>query len=151
MEDEKKENKIEKDKGPRVPLRSRYPFQYKLISWIVLALVSGGLWCAIYFLVGNYSVTGLSNCFVISGVTILGMGGLYALAFFGAFDMVVYGTKDIIYHMKPKKEPKKYKDYVDYVDDRRAYRRDNPIYIWPYLAFGLTLLITGIIIRFACL
>lgn len=153
MENEEKENKTEKDQGPRLPIRTRYPFQYKLISWIALAIISGGLWCGIYFLIGNYSITGLSNAFVVSGAVVLGIGGLYAIAFFGAFDMLVYGTKDIIYHMNPNKskDPKRYKDYVDYVDDRRTYRRDNPIYFWPYLAFGLSLLLTGIIIRFACL
>lgn len=65
--------------------------------------------------------------------------------------MIAYGARDVVWHMNPSHDKqKKYKDYVDYVDKRREKNKKHGPYLWPYLAFGGTFLLAGLVLRLVC-
>lgn len=120
----------------------------KTLLWIIVALAGGAFWCLFYFVRGLYSYIGVMDAFTFSGVAILLFYGLYLVYRWGAFDMIVYGFKDLFYHMNPSNAKiRKYDDYGDYREQKKEMRKRSKPYFWPFLIIGIALILTFIVMR----
>lgn len=119
----------------------------KVLIWIIVALVAASFWCLFFFVRGFYSLMGVMDAFTFSGVAIVLFYCLYLVYRLGAFDMVVYGFKDLVYHMNPSNAKlRKYDDYGDYRDQKKEERSRHRPYFWPFLVIGGALIITSLIL-----
>lgn len=126
--------------------------KFIIIMWSVALGLSIGVFCFCLFVPmvqrPLHYVASWSEACISSGIIIALMGALYVVAHFGAFDMLAYGVRDVIWHMNPAQDKqKKYKDYTDYVEKRREKNRLHGPYFWPFLAFAGAFLLAGIILK----
>lgn len=120
----------------------------KILLWVIVSILGIGIWCLAYFVRGNLHLIGAMDAFTISGVAILLLYGLYLVYRWGAFDMVIYGFKDLYYHMNFSAEKiRKYDDYGEYRERKKEERSKSKPYFWPFLVIGAILVITSIILR----
>ena len=120
-----------------------------LIYWGIILGVSIAVFCLVFFIPHNFSMIGWINGCFFSGGIILALGLLAMVGHFGAFDMFVYGVRDVFFHMNPSKDKvKPYKDYVEYIEKKKETRKKKGFgFFWPFLTFGLLLLVAAIVLR----
>ena len=120
-----------------------------IILWAVVAGLTITAFCLLFFLRGDYSLVGWMNATFFSGGIIFAMGLLALVHHLGAFDMFVYGVRDVFFHMNPNpSKQKQYADFVDYLEKKKEARRKKKYYfLIPFVVFGVSLLITAIILR----
>lgn len=119
-----------------------------LINWIVAFVFTGAYFLLFVFVPRNYTLQGWQNCFFLTGVMVVLTGGLQAVYYFGAFDMVQYGFQQIFHYMKPDPGPMKHKDFAEYRQYRAERRKRIPLHPWPWLLFGATFMLCSLIFRF---
>lgn len=120
----------------------------KVLMWVILSLVAIGLWCLFYFVRGFYSLIGAMDACTFSGIVVLFSYLLVVVYRLGAFDMIVFGFKDLFYHAnRSQTKIAKYDDYGDYREKKKEARRRSKPYFYPFLGIGAALIVISIIIR----
>ena len=123
--------------------------KYRIASLIIYPLIAIVSFCLFFFVKGNYYLSGYIDPLFFSGIMVVGCGLLTLMAFFGAFDFVVYGFRSIFKHMKRdyNNSLDEYPDYYEYSEAKKKKRKDSGIFIWPWLIIGSVLIISSFIIR----
>lgn len=123
--------------------------KFIIINNVIILTVSIGLFIGGLFLKQDFTLVGYMNSAFYTGGIIILLGLLAMVIRLGAFDMFVYGFKDILFYMNPSKDKEKqYKDYPAYIEAKKEERSKKTWdFLWPYLYFGGTFLLFSIIIR----
>ena len=121
----------------------------RLIYWIVATVYGIVVFVAGLLIKQDFSYVGFMNSAFYTGGIVLFSGLLLLVTHWGAFDIFVYGFKDVFYHMNPNPgKQKEYKDFPEYVEKKREIRqRKRYTFLWPFLAWGGTYLLVMLILR----
>lgn len=103
-----------------------YMNKYRIASLIIYPLIAIGSFCLFFFVKGNYYLSGYIDPLFFSGIMVMGCGLLTLMAFFGAFDFVVYGFRSIFKHMK-RDYNNSLDEYPDYYEYSEAKKRKEKI------------------------
>ena len=121
----------------------------RLISWIAVTIYGIGVFVGGLFIKQDFTYVGFMNSAFYTGGIVLFSGLLVLVAHWGAFDIFVYGFKDVFYHMNPSPDKKKkYKDYPEYLQAKKDIRAQRKLVIfWPFLAWGGVYLVAMFVLR----
>jgi hypothetical protein len=119
----------------------------KIMTWIIVFLISAGIFCAILFTRHSYNLTAFLDSCTYTGVFVFLSGALALTTSLGAFDIFVYGFHSVFSHMNPDPtHVDKYKDYVQYQEAKRSERQYHKPYLWPFFIIGGAFLIAMIVL-----
>ncbi|HBS02689.1 MAG TPA: hypothetical protein DEA63_02345 [Firmicutes bacterium] len=120
-----------------------------LVALVLYPVLAVGSFCLFFFLKGNYSLYGYIDPLFFSGILVLGVGLLFLLGHFGAFDFLAYGFRSIFKHMNINysNAMDEYPDYYAYVEGKKKKRVTNFPFIWPWLTLSVLLLSSSFIVR----
>ena len=121
----------------------------RLISWIAVTIYGIGVFVGGLFIKKDFTYVGFMNSAFYTGGIVLFSGLLVLVGHWGAFDIFVYGFKDVFYHMNPSPDKKKkYKDYPEYLQAKKDIRAQRKLVIfWPFLAWGGAYLVAMFVLR----
>ena len=121
----------------------------RIIYWIVATVYGAALFVAGLLIKQDFSYVGFMNSAFYTGGIVLFTGLLGLVIHWGAFDIFVYGFKDVFYHMNPSPtKQKEYKDFPEYLEKKKEVRsRTKLVFFWPFLAWGGTYLLVMLIFR----
>ena len=128
----------------------RVHYKAYLITLLVSAVVGVGIFLIFYF-VGKQTLVASIDGTGVTFMILFGISILLLIGQFGAFDIFVYGTKQMFAGMFSK-NPNKYNDYASYREERYAKREKSPkIYFAIMLVSFLFLIVFAIleIIKFS--
>lgn len=122
----------------------------RIIYWVAVTVYGAAIFVAGLLIKHDYSYVGFMNsCFYTGGI-VLFSGLLGLMVHLGAFDIFVYGFKDVFYHMNPNpnKKTKEYKDYPEYIEKKKEVRaRRKLVFLWPFLSWGGAYLVAMFVLR----
>ena len=107
--------------------------KYRIASLIIYPLIAIGSFCLFFFVKGNYYLSGYIDPLFFAGIMVMGCGLLTLMAFFGAFDFVVYGFRTIFKHMK-RDYNNSLDEYPDYSVGSCSNLRSLVTGVWMYSA-----------------
>ena len=117
----------------------RVHFKAYLITFLVSIVVGVGIFL-IFFFVGNQTIVASIDGTGVTFMILFFVSILLLVGQLGAFDVFVYGTKQMFAGMFSK-TPNKYNDYVGYKEEKAIKRRSSPkIYFAIMLASVLFLI-----------
>ena len=121
----------------------------RIIIWSIVTVYGVALFVAGLLIKQDFTYVGFMNSAFYTGGIVLFSGLLALVAHWGAFDIFVYGFKDVFYHMNPNPDKtKKYKDYPEYLEAKKEVRaRRKLVFFWPFLTWGGAYLIAMFILR----
>ena len=121
----------------------------RIIIWSIVTVYGAALFVAGLFIKQDFTYVGFMNSVFYTGGIVLFSGLLVLVAHWGAFDIFVYGFKDVFYHMNPNPDKtKKYKDYPEYLQAKKDIRAQRKLVIfWPFLAWGSAYLVAMFVLR----
>lgn len=124
--------------------------QQYLINFVVATIMAVVPFLIYMLSTMAWNLNGLCNGFTLGAVVTLFGFLLYLVTRLGAFDMFVYGFKDVFYHMNPNRDKvRKYDDYADYIEKKKEERSRSRVCFLPYIAVGGAFLITALALRLA--
>lgn len=115
----------------------------RIITYSVLTLLSL-LSILLCYYVAKW---GLSDCFLVPGISYLAFAILIFIERTGRFDIFSYQFRNLIDSFR-KGSPKRYDTAGDYKMAKKLSRENNPFNYLPYLIFGSVFLIVAIILAF---
>lgn len=121
----------------------------RIIIWVSVTIYGIALFVAGLLIKQDFTYVGFMNSAFYTGGIVLFSGLLVLVSHWGAFDIFVYGFKDVFYHMNPNPDKtKKYKDYPEYLEAKKEIRaRRKLVFFWPFLAWGGAYLVAMFILR----
>ena len=120
----------------------------QLYFWLGSLITAAGVFCLVFFIKADYSLIGWMNALAIAGVSVAGAGVLLLVYKWGAFDMLVYGFRDLFWHMNPSRaKVAKYDDDGDYREKKKEYRSANKLPIWVIFAVGGAFVVASLVCR----
>lgn len=116
-----------------------------LITFFISLVVGVGIFLLVFFLQGGQLVDALNGA-TIGSLSVLFLGMLMMVAYFGFFDPLFFGTKQL-FSMFFGKDPLKQGKYPDYVEGQVQKRDNSSCNFVAVIAAGLTLSISIIVLE----